>query len=709
MNARLGHLTKNEPTAGQRSRRESPCYSFVNFLCPCGASKRVGDSNRLLMVAALVTGCNFTDFSKTSTAEPACLNPSVMSGAGVSPVAHWTFNGDVDAGLWLLDDSNGHPLVANADDGADAGAATPAKYPHINGEGQSLSLDGHQFVRSDPVAADHFDDLYLGSQFNEFTLAAWISVPARVFTSDGPAPFTWPILSTLGDDNHCRGYQLDIHFDGSLSSPELELSHQTKGLNDAGLDECMTLSLRAPLDVPSWATGTGRWHHVAGTLSQVGNGPQLALYWDGKLIQLQDPLMSPAPVPNDLPGVEQALYIGASAPNAASAAQTKFNGYIDDIAIFNQPLTEQQLADFVLATTTRPGPSNCRWRASEQWDTTASSPSFAQWSGASSPDSLTVNINDHDWGAGALDARLVPPRDLQLYDKAYLNADVPTGQAFQFTLASGDNSCTWVYLGTGPNRYTIDLTQPTNCVSSTCEVDFHRVDRASVTSEWAIPNDDSLERTQGKQSFIVRGLEFSPANGALPDWSAYGGVIGPLGYCWRLQAYEPDTSAMWNQGSVLWSSSVSAILTGPTYSGTRLVADYGERPLDILNCKSIALEATLDRTSGSTSSYAFVIQDVYGSWRSYNLSQDPNVSVYNVGDLSISSSSSDNSSQTKTTSNFDGFPKALDFRKVRLLGIQKPWGSNGPRSAYNATVKGLQFFDGINGTGAPNCERAGVN
>jgi len=706
MNAGFDQPMQNQRTECQRSRREPQRYSVVNSLCRCGTRKRVGVAIRLLMFAALVTGCNFTDFSKTSTAEPACLEPSVISGAGVSPVAHWTFNGAVDAGQWLRDDANGHPLVASADDVADAGVAASAPYPHINGEGQSLSLDGHQFVRSDPAAVDQFNDLY-GTQFNQFTLAAWVSVPARVFTSDGPAPFTWPILSTLNDA--CNGYQLAIRFLGLPAEPELVLSYQASESTDAG-PLCMTLSLNAPIDVPSWATGTGRWHHVAGTLSQVGNGrTQLALYWDGKLIQLQGPLESLDAALSSIPDGERALYIGASAPNAASAAQTKFNGYIDDIAIFNQSLTEQQLADFVLATTTRPGPSNCRWRASEQWDTTASSPSSAQWSGASSPDSLTVNIDDQDWGAGALDARLIPPRDLQLYDKAYLNADVPTGQAFQFTLASGDNSCTWVYLGTGSNRYTIDLTQPTNCVSSTCEVDFHRVDRASVTSEWAIPHDDLLERTQGKQSFIVRGLEFSPANGALPDWSAYGGVIGPLGYCWRLQAYEPDTSAKWNQGSVLWSSSVSAILTGPTYSGTRLVADYGERPLDILNCKSIALEATLDRTSGSTSSYAFVIQDVYGSWRSYNLSQDPNVSVYNVGDLSISSSSSDNSSQTKTTSNFDGFPKTLDFRKVRLLGIQKPWGSNGPRSEYNATVKGLRFFDGINGTGAPNCERAGVN
>jgi len=707
MNARLGHPMKHQRAEGQRSRREPQRYSFVDFLCRCGASKRVDDAIRLLMFAALVTGCNFTDFSKTSpevATEPACLQPSVISDAGASPVAHWTFNRDVDSGQWLLDDSNSHPLMVGADDGADAGAAAPAPYPHINGEGQSLSLDGHQFVRSDPAAVGQFDDLY-GNQFNQFTLAAWVSVPARVFTSDGPSPFTWPILSTLGDDNHCNGYQLDIHFDRSLSSPQLELSYQTNGKNDAGLDECMILSLHAPLDVPSWATGTGRWHHVAGTLSQVGNGPQLALYWDGKLIQLQDPLMPRASVPNDLPGVEQALYIGASAPNAASAAQTKFKGYIDDIAIFNQPLTEQQLADFVLAFTTRPGPSNCRWRASEQWDTTAFRPTYAQWSSASTSDALSVTIYDYDWGAGALDARLIPPRDLQLYDKAYLDADIPPGQAFTFTLASGDNSCTWVYLGSGPKKYEINLTQPTNCVSSTCEVDFHRVDRASVTSEWAIPSDDESVRAQGEQSFIVRHLEFSPASGALPDWSAYGGVNGPLGYCWRLQAYEPDTSARWNQGSPLWSDSVSAILTGPTYSGTRLVADYGERPLDISNCKSIVFEATLGRTSGSTNSYAFVIQDVYGSWRSYNLSQDPNVSAYNVGDLSKSSSSSDNSSQN-TTANFDNFPKTLDFSKVRLLGIQKPWGSNGP---YNAALQNLRFNDGISGTGAPNCEHAGVN
>lgn len=708
MNAGLGQRIKSQCTEGQPSSSAPQRHSVVRSLCRCGAGTRLGGASRLLVGAVVVTGCNFTDFSKTSNpeidagvaTEPACLKPSTINDAGVSPVAHWTFD-NVLSDRQLLDDNQFHLLIPSADDQADAGVAALVEHPSINGGGQSLSLDGHQFVRS--IGAADSDLLA-----DEFTLSAWVSVPARVFTSQGPGSSVWPIVSTLGNSEQCNGYQLDIRFSDASKEGELVLSYQANEANDAGGTKCVTLSLHASLNVPSWATGTGRWHQVAGTRSKVSDdSSQLALYWDGKRIALQDSLKPLDRATGSIDTDEHPLFIGASAPNAASAAQPKFNGYIDDVAIFNRPLTEQELANFVLAFTTRPGPSNCRWRASEQWDKkTASSPSYAQWSELSSPDALTVNINDQDWGAGALDARLIPPRDLQLYDKAYLTADIPAGQAFQFTLASGDNYCTWVYTGNGTTnyRYPIDLTRPVNCVSSSCEVDLHRMDRASVTSEWAVPFIASKERPPGGQSFTIRGLDFSPVTGDLPDWSAYGGVYGLQGFCWRLQAYEPQTTAQWKQGSTLWSDSVSASLYGPTNSGTRLVADFGDRPLDLSGCTSVVLRTALDSTSSNA--YAFVIQDEYGDWRSYDLNQNQTSDGYIIADLNIFSSSSDHRGTSGTTPNFLKFNESLDTTRIRLLGIQKPWGDNAWRSV---TLSGLQFFGNTNATGAPNCERAGVN
>jgi len=43
-------------------------------------------------------------------------------------------------------------------------------------------------------------------------------------------------------------------------------------------------------------------------------------------------------------------------------------GYIDEIALFSQPLSDPELANFLTQSTTRPGPSQCRWHARDLWD-----------------------------------------------------------------------------------------------------------------------------------------------------------------------------------------------------------------------------------------------------------------------------------------------------------------------------------------------------
>jgi hypothetical protein len=658
----------------------------VAFALSTGAGTSIAGA---ALASIITVGCNFTDFSKTiqpeeSVIEPACLEPAVLSDAGIPTVAHWTFNGGVQDGQWL-DEQGAHALIAGADLHADAGTAAAVDFPRINGEGQSLSLDGHQYLRSVGAAGEELVP-------HQFTIAAWISLPARAFTSGADA-FAWPILSTLGNAEQCDGYQLEIRFQEQSAEPELVLSYQTRLDIDGGASECQVVALRASIEVPSWATGTGRWHHVAGSLARFDNDRfQLALYWDGRRIQLQDPL-EPQLEPGDSIGAEErAFYVGTSALGVSSGAQTKFTGYIDDIAVFDRPLTEAELHEFVVASTTRPGPSNCRWRASEQWDKTAFDPSYAAWL-SSSPETLTVEIDDRQWGAGALDARIEPPRDIQLYDKAYLEGDFPEGQGLQFTLASGDNYCTWTYLGRGPNhRYEIDLSKPVSCVSTTCEVNLHRVDRASVTSEWAIPSAAKL-RHIGPETFVVRRLDFQRAKGALPNWTGYGGAHGLLGYCWRLQAYEPETSAWWTPGAELGADSMSATLKGPSISGARVMADFGDQGLDISKCTKITIRVALEPTGSPTNVYVLAMQDIYGSWRSYDLLREtaPGSGEYDVLIFT------DKFSASATDSNFDKFPREMDLQRVRLLGLQKPWGYEG---ALDVTIRSLSFSDS-------RCERPG--
>jgi hypothetical protein len=708
-----------QPAAAPRARR-APAF----YLCRAGARKRVALAYTLVSVA-IAAGCNFTDFSKTQpiavpdagpVTEPACLpNPIEDAGPKVEPIAHWTFDRTAPNEQWL-DERGVYPLVPSTyDSAADATPATTVLYPRINGGGQSLLLDGHQYarvVRAD--AADPFLD-----RLEEFTVAAWVSLPASLFTSKGrypspeaptslsPVPFKWPIVSTLDDGAVCTGYQLDLRFDGPPAKPELVLSYQAQVAGDASVSACKLLSLHAPLDVPSWATGVGRWHQVAGTRKKVGEAKyQLALFWDGAEIRLQDPLAPLTPEDSAVSSTgDPALYIGAAAPGAPSDAKAKFPRYIDEVAIFATPLNERQLHDFVLASTTRPGPSNCRWRASEQWDETASKDSHTDWSPDSTPEALSVVMLDNDWGAGALDARIEPPRDIQLYKWAHLVGYFPEGLGLQFTLASGDNYCTWVYFGKGnkSDKYDIDLTNPINCVSTTCAIDFHRIDRASITSEWAVPFAAEATRPPGQtEHFVMRRLEFEPANGAVPDWTSYGGVIGPMGYCWRLQAYEPEGIPEWDQAATpSWPDPLAVKLYGLKNSGTRVVADFADRPLDISNCESVAITAKLE-PSPDGNPYSFAIQDVYGSWRSYDLSPNSGTQEYSVSLVALAGSSSDHFSTQVTTPNFNNFPSKLDLSKVRLLGFQKPWVDNGWRAV---TVQSVQFA----GSSGYGCQDAGVN
>lgn len=686
------------------------------FLCRCGTGPS-GCGALIAACSALVGACSFTDFSGTTppdpnVREPAC--PAWASDAGdlpvATPVAHWSFNSGSSNGSWT-DVLGRHALIASNADPLNAGGVQSAAHPRINGEGQSIAFGGQQHLQSaDAAEPDLFSDA--------LTLSVWLSLPTRAFSSDHPYPLFWPLISAMSPASECRGYELGLRYLGADQKPELVFTYQRPSDGDAGISECLLQSLSAEIEVPSWATGTGRWHHAASVSTVDAEGRRRTdLYWDERLVRSQSPLEPEVATSMDGSVELTRLMLGASPILWAGAKSTVFTGYLDEVAVFNQALDAAQLARFTADSTTRLGPANCRWRAIESWDETKFDASTADWSPGSTPQNLSLAINDYDWGAGAIDAQLAAPKNLQLYSKAVLRADIPNDRAFQFTLASGDSYCTWAYLGRGDAEYEIDLRHPLNCVSTSCELRFDHVDRASVTSEWSIPDDSSARSTnanprrEGPETFTIRGLDFVVARDQ-PSWAGYGGARGPMGWCWRLQAYEPQTNARWAQTADQWSTSISAFLNGPTYSGTRIVADFGERPLDISHCQSISVTATVE-PRGLNSKHALVIQDVYGSWVNWNIVAEKSPFVFALTNPSISSATELYSALSpspvalsgKPTSNFANFPPVMRLDKVRLIGIQKPWTDN-ERNDYQVTISNVEFQGP---DGRPGCEIPGSN
>ncbi len=615
-------------------------------------------------VAALaVSGCNFSDFSRTSSLEPACTQTNPIDDAGTTPVAHWTFNDVYDASApteWF-DSQHRFALVP----GHDPTEVSPPTYSQVrlNGEGQSIQLNGHQFATY--TAVDDSDPLFP----KEFTISAWLALPPSGLDVSGNAyPVIWPILLTLGNNSQCGGFQLDIREVDPATGPELVFSYQFEQPDDAG-SGCGTHELAHPIDNPSWAWGIGRWHHVAAAYTRVSDSQAtLALYWDG----VRTNVGSDSVVTGQLKYADLTLYVGSNAALATSST-VKFTGYLDDIAVFDRPLEDNELGDFVALTSTRPGPSGCRWNTYEQWDTVAEKSSYSKWASDSTADSLKVEIIDQDWGAGFISARLSPEKDLRYYTSARLDVTVPsdsTDKNFQFSLANGNDFCTWILPANGSGSYDIDLTRPSSCTSSNCQFPSNNVQWARIQSDW--------KDAAGQQplSVSVTRLEFG-TNGEEINPSIFGGAIGPKGWCWRPLAYELGAVAYWV--GVPTSTSVAATLHGSAASSSRIAADFGMKVLDVSGCTKVEIAGQLPPVPGSPL-YSFGLQDVNGSWHNWDINSNGPSSY-----ISLLQGGTPSSSDPA----YANFP-AFDLRKISLLGIQKPWLYSGDT---NIEIDDIRFYD----------------
>jgi hypothetical protein len=633
---------------------------------------------------------------------PACDGTNDTNAANYASVlAHWTFNQSlsetVSSGIY--DETNAYALYFRTDQpGSSASVPQLDNLVRVNGVGSSIYLDGHHYYESaDPTAGPSIDA--------GMTIAALISL-----SQDGlPVPelggaTIWPILSTLSSDSseECGGYQLDIRLD-CAAGPEVVFTY--KHVSSDSAVTCQTASLALPLDKPSWAWGTGHWHHVAATYTPTNaNRAGVSLYWDSDSYSAYvtddvwvDGQMSPS---------TSDLYIGSNAGEAQDPARQKFKGNIDEIVMFNRPLGQAELAKYSINASTFAGPSGCRWQASEtRQDGVDAGVSTTSW-GCVDSNQLQVTISDQDWGAGAISARLSAPgttKDLTQYGQIILTADgvdaaeTPNG-SFEFALSAGDSSCTWYVPGNKTGVYRIDLANPGYCQTdpNVCQFAINKVEWASIRSSWEYPThfDSDPSRYSIYQLDLVKGDKpLEPGR--------YGGIRGPNNWCWRTQAFQTKlgAAAIFDHDAGATASNISAVLSGYRQSSSAVVADFGDETIDLHGCAEIALNAQLTPPEiVSTLNYypGVTLQGRLGSWAQWNWNAQ--LDAIDITHTPVVSSEAANFpfyGKYEYWPPYAYFPR-FDRANTTLLAIQKTWAwpntSETDGSTANLTIDGVAFL-----------------
>ena len=165
--------------------------------------------------------------------------------------------------------------------------------------GKAIQLDGKSFVDLGPLA--NFGDIH------RFSFGAWIQLAdARGGT----------IVAKMEEDFNHKGYGLHVD-DG----------HVQVSLSNRALDDAVHVESTAKLE-------PGRWYHVFATYDGGKFASGIRLYVDGQLQPVKvllDTLSNP--IANDEP-----LRIGSR------GAQERFAGLVDDVRLFAQELTADQVA-----------------------------------------------------------------------------------------------------------------------------------------------------------------------------------------------------------------------------------------------------------------------------------------------------------------------------------------------------------------------------
>ncbi len=630
------------------------------------------------------------------SAAPACLGIGLIDTNEHQPDAHWTFNQVSCDGSQMSISSSSAEAVELApyfDDTTAVAVPRCDASVRVNGTGSSIYLNGHQYYKADSSVP---------SIDGGGTVSAWISIPQDGLPTPNPGETTiWPIISTIGNgtNDSCGGYQLDIRLD-CAKGPQLSFSYQHQ--SDTGAP-CETAQLLFQLLNPSWAWGSGRWHHVAATyMPQLAGKALVRLYWD--IDSLTAHLASSDLLDGQMASPDPGFYVGTRKKDSADPNSLKFTGNVDEVAIFKRALATEDLQRFSLGSTTLIGPSDCLWRVSENRDDSVSErASTAAWN-CRDRNVLKVKIHDEDWGSGVVSARLAPPgsaTDISPYDHLELVADIPIladtrNGSFEFSLHSGDNVCTWFLPQdetiTGIHSYDIPLDNPSYCQtnqSASCQFALNQVEWASVQSSSEYP----LSRTGNPEpmTYAIYGLKLVPRGPT--SRRASGGILDTSGTCWRTEAFQVSngSSAKWIIEGLI-PGTIGARLTGKPTSGPALVADFGDSTLDLRGCKvNFALASTPSATP------VLILQDRAGAWAQWKLSQaDENnlFAVVNPTNFATDSKNAERETHGGWLSEWQPWAKFPDFDlgSVSSVKVQKVWDRDWSSASVDLIVTGMSIL-----------------
>jgi hypothetical protein len=185
--------------------------------------------------------------------------------------------------------------------------------PEALGSGMSVRLNPEGVV--DPGFIDLGNPEILNFSDNDWAITAWMKVPELL-------PDRGNIFSKGGDNAGGVRYVLAYLENSGTSIVLTTDDNVTKRQAEADL---------------TWFVDDEQWHHVVGLRA----GTELQVYVDGELAAENLDL----PDGYDLSGVEQKnAYIGVGIGQDTNAFEKSFQGWIDDVAIFNEALSEDQIA-----------------------------------------------------------------------------------------------------------------------------------------------------------------------------------------------------------------------------------------------------------------------------------------------------------------------------------------------------------------------------
>ena len=242
------------------------------------------------------------------------LGEPTASGGGTTPVAYW--NMDETSGLTLHDQVGDH-------DGHSTGKSSSKA---------DLDLDDSSDFHSGSGAGQHADvttELNTGAEFKDGD--------RQYITVDHSAalkPASGSLTLWFNTDDDCNGTLASSDSSGYDQGGHFDLSINSNGQLELRMQDTNSSHTIAGGDVDS-----GEWNQVTVTWGEGG----MKIYQNGELVA-SDPSYT-----GGLQGNENPWTFGASqmysGDNAADNMSDYFDGHMDDIAIYDQPLTDEQIQD----------------------------------------------------------------------------------------------------------------------------------------------------------------------------------------------------------------------------------------------------------------------------------------------------------------------------------------------------------------------------